>query len=54
MVAQYIAPRLLLDLCEAKERNQRSQVGMRWREQAGIDLAGARETAEVDEGGLEE
>ena len=30
MVAQYISPRLLLDLCEATERNQRAQVGMRW------------------------
>ena len=38
------------------ERNQGAQVGMRWWEQAGIDLAGARETwvAVADKDGLEE
>ena len=43
MVAQYIATRSLMDFYEAAERKQ---VGdMRWWEQAGIDLKGARETA---------
>ena len=57
-VAQYIATRSLLDLCEAAERKQGARVGMWWWEQAGIDLAGARETAvaaaEANEDGLEE
>ena len=54
----YIATRFLLELCEAVDRKQGAWVGMRRREQAGIDLTGARETAtasaEADEGGLEE
>ena len=29
-VVHYIAMRLLIDLCEAAERNQGSRVGMRW------------------------
>ena len=58
MVTQYILMRPILDLCEAAERKQGEWVWMRWWEQAGIDLAGARETAkaaaEADEDGLEE
>ena len=53
-VAQYIATRSLLDLCEGLERAPGARVGMRWWEQAGLDLAGAREAAatatEGDEG----
>ena len=30
MVAQYIAARSLLDLCEGSERAQGARVGMRW------------------------
>ena len=40
------------------ERKREARVGMRWWEQAVIDLAGAKETeaaaAEVDKDGLEE
>ena len=56
MVEQYIATRSLLDLCEGSERAPGAGVGMRWWEQEGIDLAGARE-AEVaveEEEGIEE
>ena len=53
-VAQYIATRSLLDLREGLERAPGALVGMRWWEQVGIDLAGAREAAaaakEGDEG----
>ena len=56
--AQSIAMQSLLDLCEATERKQGEQMGMPWLEQAGIDLAGARETAvmaaEAEEDGLED
>ena len=34
-----------MDLCEATKRTPGARVGMRWWEQASIDLAGARETA---------
>ena len=57
MAAQYIATRSLLDLCKVKERKQVEHVCMRWWEQAGIDLAGERDTetraAEEDEDGLD-
>ena len=44
-VAQYIAMRSLLDLCERPEKAPGARVGIWWWEQAGIDLAGAREAA---------
>ena len=47
MVAQYIAARSLLDLCEATERTPGARVGMRWWEQLGIDLEGSRDTTAV-------
>ena len=50
-VTQYIATQLLLEICEAAERNQGERVGMQWWEQAGIDLAAM---ADVDEDGMEE
>ena len=54
MFTQYIATRSLLDLCEGTERVPGAQVGLRWWEQVGIDLAGAQEakaaTAEGDGG----
>ena len=57
-VAQYIATRSLLDLCNATERMQGARVVIWWWEQAGIDMTGERETtetaAEVDEYGMEE
>ena len=56
-VAQYIATRSILDLCESTERKQQVWVGMWWWEQMGIDLAGARYTAaaaaEAEEDNLE-
>ena len=58
MVAQYIATRSILNLCEAEERNQGACVGMRWQEQAVINTEGAMETAtaaaEEDKDGIEE
>ena len=36
-----------MDLCEAVEKKRGEWIGMRWWEQAGIDLARARETATV-------
>ena len=42
--AKYIATRSLLEICEGSERSPGAQVGMRWWEQALINLAGARET----------
>ena len=46
-VAQYITTRSLLDLCEGSERALGARVGMRWWEQAGFNLVGAREAAEA-------
>ena len=47
--------RSLVDIREAAEKKQGERVGMRWWEQAGIDLTVERDTAAVeDEGGLEE
>ena len=47
-----------MDLCKVTYRNQGEQVGMRWWEQAVLDLAGSRNTAmaaaEADEDGMEE
>ena len=57
-VAQYIATRSMLDLCEGSEKAPGARVGMRWWDQAGINLAGAREAAaavaESEEEGVEE
>ena len=44
-VLQSIATQSILDLCEETERTPGVWVGMPWWEQAGIDLAGARERA---------
>ena len=56
--AKYITTRLLMGLCEARKRMQGVRVGVRWWEQAGIDLEGARETvataAEEYKDGLED
>ena len=45
---QYIATRSLLDLCEETDRAPGERVGMRWLEQADINLTGARETAAAE------
>ena len=37
-VAQYIATRSLLDLCEGSERAPGARVGMQWLEQVVLDL----------------
>ena len=44
-VAQYIASRSVLDLCEGPERAPEVWVWIRWWEQAGINLEGTREEA---------
>ena len=44
---RYIATRSLLDLREGSERAPGAWVGMRWWEQAGINITGAREAAAV-------
>ena len=48
----------ILDLCKTAERKRRGRVGMRWWEQAVLDLEGARDTAaaaaEADKDGMEE
>ena len=48
-VAQYIATRSLLDLCERSERDPGAQVRVQWWEQAVIDLTGEQESAAVTE-----
>ena len=45
MVAQYIATRPILDLCEQATRRPGARVSWRWWEQTGIDLKGAQEKA---------
>ena len=45
MVTHFIAMRSILDLCVETERTPGARVGMRWWEQACIDLTGARERA---------
>ena len=47
MFTQYIATQLIMYLCNVGERKRGAWVGMLWREQAELDLAGARETAAV-------
>ena len=58
MVAQYIAMRTLLDLCERLERELGARVRMRFWDQEGINLLVARElvaaAAEEEEDGGEE
>ena len=44
-VAQFIATRPILDLCEQATRRPGVRVSRRWWEQTGIDLKGAREKA---------
>ena len=47
MVAQFIATRPILDLCEKATRRPGAQVARRWWEQSEIDWKGARERAET-------
>ena len=58
MVAQYIPTRSLLDLCGGSEMALGGQMGVWWWDQAGINIAGAREVkaraAEAEEEGGEE
>ena len=46
-VAQYIATRLILDLCERSVMSPGARVYRRWWEQAGLDLEGAKKKAAV-------
>ena len=41
-VAQFIASRLILDLCEQATRRPGARVSQRWQDQTGIDLKGAQ------------
>ena len=54
MVAQYNTTQSLLDLFEGAEWALRLRVGMWWWDQAGINMAGAREAALAEEEGVEE
>ena len=54
MVAQYIATRSLLDLCEGSERAPGERAGMRWWDQAGINLEGERKSVAAEKDGGEE
>ena len=47
MVAQYIATRPIIDLCEQATQRSVAGVSWRWWKQAGIDLEGAPKQAEV-------
>ena len=50
MVAQFIATRPILGLCEVTERRPGTQVPMRWWEQMGIDWKAAREATAAKNG----
>ena len=54
MVAQFIATRPILGLCEVAERRTGTRVLRRWREQTGIDWKAAREKAAAKDGDEEE
>ena len=54
MVAQYIPTQSLLDLCGGSERAMKEHIGVCWREQGGINIAGAREGKETAEATEEE
>ena len=45
MVTQYIATRLILDLCERSARSPGAGVSWQWWEQDGLDLVGAKKRA---------
>ena len=45
MVAQYIATRPILDLCERATQGVGERVSRRWWDQEGIDLKAAKERA---------
>ena len=49
-VAQFIATRLILGICEVVERWRGTRVPQRWWEQTGIDWKSAREKAAEQEG----
>ena len=46
-VAQFIATRPILELCEKAARRPGARLARRWWEQTGIDWKGARERAEI-------
>ena len=47
-VAQFIATRLIMDLCLAAARRPGARVSKRWWEQEGLDLEGIWEAAEAE------
>ena len=52
-VAQFIATRPILDLCEKATWRPDARVSWRWWEQTGIELKGAQEKAEAAAAGTE-
>ena len=54
MVAQYIATRLIMDLCELYVRRTIAWVYQRWWEQEILDLEGEKDREEAELGGEEE
>ena len=54
MVAQYIATRPILDLCERSVWRPGAWVSRRWWEREGIDLGGERERVSAASDGEEE
>ena len=53
-VAQFIATRLILGICEVAERRRGTRVQQRWWEQSGIDWRLAREKAAAAQAGANE
>ena len=49
-VAQFIATRPIMGLCEVAERRQGTRIPRRWWEQTGIDWKSAREKSTAQEG----
>ena len=49
-VAQFIATRPILGICEVAERRRGTRVPQKWWEQTGIDWKSAREKAAAQEG----
>ena len=47
-VAQYIATRPILDLCERSARRPGARVSQRWWEQDGLDLEGTKKQLEAE------
>ena len=53
MVVQYIATRLIMDLCLAADRNPGLHLSRQWWDQPALDILGIRAGQETSEGGEE-